>query len=456
MDDKHLSRKVFTVMDYLGYSPSIVAHRRTVYREMDRKVNLTNEFYTRVKAGSKGEGFSSFYESDHDALHIDHHTVCTLPEDERSFPETHTVFTMLNEHLHPGHFELQRKQQGTLVDYEMNQALIVNSENGKVYISSDLYTEALKRDKLGNITWDEQVVAVTGPSVPGTDGKISWDSVHAFRCVCQQQLLAEWITRPRQYNWPPRELIETISRIEAQLVPAGSKGSKNRKMEWRVCFIPSELKLSESLSQVQYKMYILLKMINKEILKPICNELSSYIMKNIVFWMVESNPHEIFTEDSLLHNTISCLKMLQEAIQKTHLSYFMIRSRNLLLNRLTPNHRHQLYDKLQELVKEGPRLILRCGKLANAINSLTTDQLEDKSRLREELERLALQRESMWDSYGKPEIQRETMVQATSRDEEYLRVSHRMCDLVWPDWRRHCHDDDFQETVQGKIRAELS
>ena len=459
MEDKELSCKVSCVMDHLGYGLDIAKHRRETYREIDRKVNSENQYWTRIKAGSKGEGLSCFYESDHDTLHVDHYTVCTLEGDKRSFPETYTVFTMLNGELHPGHYELKRKQQGTMLDLEIAQAMVLDSESGDAYISSELYTKARRKDKLGEISFDEQVASIAGPSVPGTDGKVTWDSVHAFRCVCQQQLLQEWINRPRHHNWPPPDLVEEIAQVEAQLVPVGCKGSENRGMEWRVCFIPSELKLSESWNEAQYKLYILLKMINKATLKPICEEMSSYILKNIVFWMAEAKSRESFTSETLLNNLTSSLEMLEQCIQKNELFYYMIRSRNLLTGRLGPKVREQLCDKLKELIREGPNVVLRCQKVNNAIQHLTPAELEEKGRLRDDLERMALLKETIWNLHDESEGQgrlRSSMVQATSEDNLYALVSHKMCDLVWSDWRLHVDDEDFQEVVQSKIRAELS
>ncbi|KAH3725139.1 hypothetical protein DPMN_050972 [Dreissena polymorpha] len=42
-------------------------------------------------------------------------------------------------------------------------------------------------------------------------------------------------------------------------------------------------------------------MINKEILHPICSEMSSYIMKNVTFWVVETHSQEIFRDEHLMH-----------------------------------------------------------------------------------------------------------------------------------------------------------
>ncbi|KAH3725151.1 hypothetical protein DPMN_050984 [Dreissena polymorpha] len=71
-------------------------------------------------------------------------------------------------------------------------------------------------------------------------------------------------------------------------------------MEWRICFIYAELKLTENLNECQYKTYILLKIINREVLHPICSDMSSYIMKNVAFWIVESHRQEIFREQNLM------------------------------------------------------------------------------------------------------------------------------------------------------------
>ncbi|WAR30507.1 hypothetical protein MAR_033049, partial [Mya arenaria] len=121
---------------------------------------------------------------------------------------------------------------------------------------------------------DSLVVHHSGPALTLTHQSINTDTVIAL--PIQQQMLSEWISRPRHHSWPSPELKQEISKLGAYLVPVGCKGSETKHMEWRVGFI-GEQKLTDSFTECQYKLYNVLKFLMKTELKPICDEMSSYI-----------------------------------------------------------------------------------------------------------------------------------------------------------------------------------
>ncbi|KAH3725159.1 hypothetical protein DPMN_050992 [Dreissena polymorpha] len=157
------------------------------------------------------------------------------------------------------------------------------------------------------------------PAVPSTRGIYRRDDVFAFRCLVQREVLAVWAKRERPFGWSCANVINDVINLDAQFVSVGCKGSSTRGMEWRICFIFGELKLTDTLNECQYKLYILLKMINKEILHPICSETSSYIMKNVTFWVVETHRQEIFRDEYLMHVLQIALKFLQTALVDNYL-----------------------------------------------------------------------------------------------------------------------------------------
>ncbi|KAH3770882.1 hypothetical protein DPMN_172179 [Dreissena polymorpha] len=204
-----------------------------------------------------------------------------------------------------------------------------------------------------------------GSAVPSTRGIYRRDDVFAFRCVVQREVLADWAKRRRPFGWPCADVINDVINLDAQLVPVGCKGSINRGMEWRICFIYGELKLTDTLNECQYKLYILLKMINKELLHPICSgEMSSYIMKNVTFWVVETHSQEIFRYEHPMHVLQIALKFLQTALVDNNLPYYMIPERNLLVGRTTEKERTGLISKIEELINEGERIIYRLPNYA--------------------------------------------------------------------------------------------
>lgn len=130
---------------------------------------------------------------------------------------------------------------------------------------------------------------ITGPSVQSSAGSVDADNVLGFTFHCPQ-LQHTWALRPRHHDWPSQNTIQTTCSFLPQVAPVGAKGSDRLFQEWRLCFIESELTLTHSFNGTQTKLCILLKMIAKNILKQITVEISSYMMKNITYWLSESLP----------------------------------------------------------------------------------------------------------------------------------------------------------------------
>ncbi|XP_052800202.1 uncharacterized protein LOC128231427 isoform X2 [Mya arenaria] len=446
--DEELSVHVCEVLDQLGYSQTMVKHRRESWREGAAKWNEKGQNPTVIIAGSKGEGLTPPNESDTDRMFQDNYTVCRIPEDDSlTLPDTHYEFTMDREHCHPGHFRLELKHTGTSENSNIQQALFVH-EDGRTFISSEKYTISQIKDKTKE--------TISGPALKEYNELYIWDHVHAFPCTSQQQLLSEWINRPRHHNWPTPDMIAEVSKLQAQMVPVGCKSSEHKDIEWRVCFIPGEQRLTDSWNENHFKIYILLKWINNSHLKPICDEISSYILKNIMLWYTEQNPAKIFTKKNLLQNVFSCLKNLQEAIQASnHLPYYMIPARNLLSGRVSPEQQQQLIAKLEELIQEGPCTILRCPKV-EAARQMSSVKLAEKGCWRDKLEKLGLQRWRIWETYWRPGMKQEEIGQLARGNPHYIRVEEKMNDMVWPQWRDNEGGEIRADKLNKKIKDALS
>lgn len=109
-------------------------------------------------------------------------------------------------------------------------------------------------------------------------------------------------------------------------------------------------------------------MIAKDILKTVSNEITSYIMKNVTFWLAELLPEDTFRKKKLLALIFLSLKFLKSAI--THwnwLPYYMMPGRNLLAERFSSRDRRELSNLLGSLTAKGPGLVLGCTKLRAAL-----------------------------------------------------------------------------------------
>ncbi|KAH3733859.1 hypothetical protein DPMN_040296 [Dreissena polymorpha] len=87
-------------------------------------------------------------------------------------------------------------------------------------------------------------------------------------------------------------------------------------MEWGIFFNTGEAELVQNLNGTQAKVYVVLKMIIREILKPTKKEITSYVLKNIISWKAENIPQTKFPAQSLLHWVHDGLRELRMAIEK--------------------------------------------------------------------------------------------------------------------------------------------
>ena len=194
-----------------------------------------------------------------------------------------------------------------------------------------------------------------GPSLPAnvtnSKGELKYpiDFVCAVLCHCPS-LLHKWRYRRRPQNWPTPDVLDKVASLPVFAVPVPERESVYTFVQWRFCFNFGELILTHSLNHTQMKVYILLKIIAKYLLKPICDHMTSFIMKNVSFWLAEMKPVEEFTPDLLIHRLMDVLTILRESIQAKQLKYYMIPERNLFTGKITDIQQFVLLDTLAQFI----------------------------------------------------------------------------------------------------------
>jgi hypothetical protein len=79
---------------------------------------------------------------------------------------------------------------------------------------------------------------------------------------------------------------------------------------------------------MQIKVLVVLRWIAQNVLKPIYEEMSSYVMKNIVFWLSETTN---LKTGNILNHLNASLTLLLKFVKKRHLPCYMLPERNLLV-----------------------------------------------------------------------------------------------------------------------------
>ncbi|KAH3705618.1 hypothetical protein DPMN_080695 [Dreissena polymorpha] len=375
-------------MTQLGYGEEMRRWRVARYRECDRLKNTSRSNITYITAGSKAEGLTCYLESDRDCLFLLKNVICLEAGiNLNSIPDDLQVYRM-DTHVYPGHCRLLLERQ-TSGSYEIIHNALCDNGNGDVLLSSSLLLDEFS--SLRAFTAQREVVQhkCVGPSSPNTFNRIlHQDNVLALRCLCPS-VLHRWAARPR--HWPSPVIVQKVVTLGAILTPVGFKGSEFKHMEWRINFNSGEAELVSNLNDIQAKVYVILKMIIKDIIKPTNKEITSYILKNIVLWQAERNPQTRFSAYSLLHWLHDGLRELRTAIAKKHMPYYMIPERNLMEacginNKL---HRKWVAD-ITDMLEEGPGVILRLEKIRKAIVGSPEPMLW-YSKKRMELEMLSLE-----------------------------------------------------------------
>ncbi|KAH3874437.1 uncharacterized protein LOC127869222 [Dreissena polymorpha] len=318
---------------------------------------------TNIITGSKAEGLTSFLEIDRDEMFLLNSVICQ--EDDVHtyiYPREIKVLRSCNRMSYHGHCRLLLERRGTMIHPNVDDAFC-DDGYGREILSSDLYV-----NNWSNVHLSAKTVRHdhAGPSTPTTIlGAVHTDTVCALRYHCPN-ILSKWATRPR--HWPPPEVVQKVVSLGAFLTPVGFKGSEYQHVEWRVCFNAGEIELVNNLNEIQIKLYVLLKMVKKDVLNPRKKEVSSYTLKNIVLWITENNPQSLFHERSLLYWLHEGLDELRCGLGTRELPYYMILDRNMMAAcGLEEAQQRTWISTISEMMYGGPRMLLRLTKIRQAL-----------------------------------------------------------------------------------------
>lgn len=353
---------MFRVLDSIGYSDHMVQVRRMAWRMWtDVYTEGIEAPYRLVTAGSKGEGLTKLEESDWDIVHIHPYILCIddltlLPP----VPDSTTHFAM--KYTSPGYCILELVRWGNKIHECIFKSMVIF--RGTYVLSSSVFSSEME-----SIMPVPSMFSVkkTGPAITQTyDAEMSYDNVHSISFDCSH-ILQKRLGRNCENDWPPGSVREVIKQMKGNLVATGIKSSETRYLEWRLCFNEIELLLVESFNDTQLKLYTTLKMINTGILKACGCSVTSYMMKNIVFWLAEQYPQSAFRSDTLFTWIIKGLRVLEYSAKVNFLPYFIIPERNLLAEKVSESERTVLVNLVSHVIKCGPSVLLQCEKVSQAM-----------------------------------------------------------------------------------------
>ncbi|XP_045197651.1 uncharacterized protein LOC123552232 [Mercenaria mercenaria] len=416
MADNVLLGNVLAGLERLGYSKERATERVKIYNNATKGSTLYhrrkyNEDLELIITGSRREGLASFWVSDTDEMIVPAYVACcetginprgehvTIDLDFEDAPSGYTFLKLANDGLTqrlPKMINWEIVQKGNTLYLKNTQEFRdeTNKEDEESVTGhedvADLDTGWMRH----NITQSE----ITGPafpfSIPMPMGNrfLNYDRVLALKCYCSG--IHEWCDSKRKYDWPGLELIEKIKGLNAHVVPTGVKGSIHETLQWRICYTLAEIELVKSFNDTQIKVYAVLKMLAKGVLEPALKTRTSekgdnvhvpgltYIMKNIMFWISEDGPVEMFTKEQFFERLLETLVKLKKYLEEENLPNYMIPSRNLCMEKLTPEQRVILLSEIEDILKEGLEFLKRIPQLADEINNSNEEELNMKAMKR--------------------------------------------------------------------------
>ncbi|KAK3598473.1 hypothetical protein CHS0354_039561 [Potamilus streckersoni] len=210
-----------------------------------------------------------------------------------------------------------------------------------------------------------------GPATTSYYGDITADYVFGMRLHAWPDQASQWLTRNRRHDWPSHQTIRLIQETGALLVPVGHKFSQEQHIEWRISISYGEKILVWLFNSTQYRCYILLKMINKSLIKPVVgdNVLSSYHCKTCMFYLIENTPTSIWQPDNLLLCVELCLRLLYNWTESGFCPNYFIPEENMFQCKVYGHVQDQLLCVLGDLLRlEGRYLVgISCDNIGHKL-----------------------------------------------------------------------------------------
>ncbi|XP_060574447.1 uncharacterized protein LOC132732102 [Ruditapes philippinarum] len=228
---------------------------------------------------------------------------------------------------------------------------IILKSTQKMYISSTLFCKyGIPKYLIPNEKGDI-VIEFNGPAI--TNAKV--DYVQSFEMQTWPEEAKIWKARKRSNNWPSCCLLNRLEKeIPCYVAPIGNKRSPDFDLEWRLSFVELERELIWSLNDTQFKCYIYLKLLKAKFnTERILKEVTSYHLKNILFWLCEKLAEKEWSPRNIICCVKKCLQMLENCIKENKLDHFFIPRNNLFQNiEFQLENDDKLFRKLHGFINE--------------------------------------------------------------------------------------------------------
>ena len=349
-----LSLRLFSVMDGIIASEDVrkVRMESSVTREILWTVYSQPEMSV-YHFGSQADGTTTLgMKSDLDTVYIFHNlTVVTDPSEH---PVGTSLLLIQDATIPAGYCKLQLLQDGVPQYGDVHDADPYPDERCRRWLQFIADTDnrlvccfTPSDSELGD--YDQR----HGPAMTRNASTVymSHDFVHAVECNNTSHFIHNWLNRTRKFDWPTGDILQICKTAGCLFVPVGHPHSEDHEQQWRISLSHQEKLLVTQFNSVQFKCFILLKMISKEIIhKFVADSLSSYHIKTCMFSVIENTPCEFWKPENLLVCISLCLRKLLEWVDAGYCPNYFIPEENMFDRRIHGTVRLRLQGVLQQLV----------------------------------------------------------------------------------------------------------
>ncbi|CAG2187733.1 unnamed protein product [Mytilus edulis] len=185
----------------------------------------------------------------------------------------------------------------------------------------------------------------------GNYNGISIDVVTCYRSKQWPVQANEWLTRHRCNGWLTKDVINELKSLGYFLVRKGHVSSPEKDFEWRISLTLQERKLIFDLTDVQFKCYVVLKMLNRDIINVEC--ITSYHWKTCLFYVIEEHNIDVWGKANLFQCVKLCITQMLDWVRQGFCPNYFIRSENMFDGRLPHNLKTVSENKLLQILGEG-------------------------------------------------------------------------------------------------------
>ncbi|VDI54846.1 cyclic GMP-AMP synthase, partial [Mytilus galloprovincialis] len=244
------------------------------------------------------------------------------------------------------------------------------------YLRSFIFIDFYKTDRLGRIvlfdlpTLNNVFMFSRSKNKPALKSENSnFDMVNSYRCKSWPHVANEWLSRQRVFGWPTDDTINELKSYGFFVVKKGHELSSEIDLEWRISFSHQERTLMFSLTDVQHKCYVVLKMINRDIIK--LDYITSYHWKTCLFYVIEENNKDVWKKKSLFQSVKLCINQMLKWVKSGLCPSYFIPNDNLFAGKLNFRNKIFLENKLEYLLNAGfdCLFLLKSGNVCEYVKS---------------------------------------------------------------------------------------